>query len=84
MFHDRTLFWCLNEAGILLEIVGALVLVISEFNSRNRLRHIQDTFDADLAIHLRDAITGQAVTELWGFVVFGGGLLMRGIAAFGR
>lgn len=81
-FSEQSYFWWVNEVGILLEIVGALVIVLSAFRSRARIKDIPDSWDAELATKLRDIIAAQAFTELTGFGLLALGLLGQLIAGF--
>lgn len=64
---ERSLLWWVNEAGIVLEIVGAAVIVFAAFNSRAQIRNVEHTLGGDLSIKLRNMIADQAFTELKGF-----------------
>lgn len=77
MFSDRTLFWYISEVGIFIEIVGAVIIVASAFKSRNAIKDIQNTYDADLPVILRDIVATQAFTELKGFGLLAFGLVMQ-------
>lgn len=74
---ERTCYWWINETGIVLEIVGAALLVIAAFKSRNEIMNIKDTWDANLTEKLRDVIANQAMTELNGFVLLALGLIFQ-------
>ena len=80
---ERTCYWWINESGIFLEIVGAALLVVAAFKSRNRIKNIPDTWDAELAVKLRDTIAAQAITELKGFVLLAVGLVFQMAGGFG-
>lgn len=82
LFCNRSWLWWVNELGIILEIVGATVIVISAFRSRAQIKDIQDGWDSDLATKLRDVIASQAMTELKGFCIFTLGLLGQMIGGF--
>lgn len=73
-FSGLIWYWWCNGGGIILEIVGALFLVVAAFRGRNRIKGIQDTWDADLAGRLRDVSAGQAYGESMGFVFLAIGL----------
>lgn len=78
--HDWT--WWINELGILLEIVGAIIVVIAAFESQAEIKHVKDTWDAELPTKLRDIIATQAFTELRGFGLLAVGLLCQFGAGF--
>ncbi len=79
---QQSCFWWMNAIGILLEIVGAFVIVFSAFRTRARIKDIPDSWDADLAVKLRDIISAQAITELTGFGLLALGLLGQLLAGF--
>lgn len=78
----RSFLWWVNEFGILLEIVGAIVIVVAAFRTRARIKSVQDTWDSELSILLRDMLATQAFTELTGFVLLALGLFGQLIAGF--
>jgi hypothetical protein len=80
---ERSCYWWINESGIVLEIVGAALLVAAAFKSRNEIKNINDTWDANLTEKLRDVIASQAMTELKGFVLLALGLLFQMVGGFG-
>lgn len=73
-FCDRSLWWWANSTGIVLEIVGALVIVYSAFRARAKIKDEVDSWQAELPSQLRDIVAAQAYTELWGFVLLALGL----------
>ncbi len=77
------IFWYINQAGIILEIVGALLIVLSAFKTRNQIKDIPDSYEADLTVRVRDIISNQAFTELKGFGLLAIGLVMQFIGGFG-
>ena len=84
MIVNRSLFWWINELGILLEIIGALVIVISAFRTRSKIRDLPNSFEGDLATTLRDTIANQAFRELFGFGLLACGLFMQMIGGVER
>lgn len=79
---QRSWLWWVNEIGILLEIIGAAIIVVAAFKSRAATKGVQDTWDADLVTKLRDIIAAQALTELKGFVLFALGLFGQMVGGF--
>ncbi|HUW26733.1 MAG TPA: hypothetical protein VMW07_09450 [Gallionella sp.] len=79
---ERSCFWWINEIGILLEIVGALTVVLAAFRSRAEIKGIPDSWDAELATKLRNIIAAQAFTELTGFGLLTLGLFAQLIGGF--
>lgn len=78
------IFWCINQAGIVFEIIGAVLIVVSAFRTRSKIKDIPDTWEADLTEKLRDIISNQAFTESWGFGFLAIGLVMQFIGGFGK
>ena len=76
-------YWYINQAGIILEVIGALIIVLSSFKTRNLIKDIPDSYDAELATKLRNVISNQAFTELKGFGLLAIGLVMQFIGGFG-
>jgi hypothetical protein len=72
--------WWLNELGILLQLIGAGFLVVAGFRTRSALKDIPDSWEANLAVKLRDALAEQAFTGLYGFIFLGAGLLAQLVA----
>ena len=72
-----------NEIGIILEILGAPILVCCAFWTRHRIHHVEDTWDSDLPTKLRDIIANQAWTELFGFGLLASGLILQLSGALG-
>lgn len=83
LLSERSCYWWINESGIVLEIVGAALLVVAAFKSRNEIKNIKDTWDANLTEKLRDVIASQAMTELEGFVLLALGLIFQMVGGFG-
>lgn len=75
-------YWYINQAGIILEVIGALLIVLSSFSTRKIIKDIPNSYDADLATILRDVISKQAFTELKGFGLLAIGLIMQFIGGF--
>lgn len=76
-------YWLTNQIGIVIEVIGAGVIVVSAFITRYKIRDIPDSYDAALAEILRDVISKQAFTELFGFGLLTAGLVMQFIGGFG-
>ncbi|PJI95474.1 hypothetical protein CLU85_0181 [Acidovorax sp. 69] len=79
-FSNRSCDWWFNEAGIVLQLIGAGVLVVAGFKTRAALKDIPDSWDADLTEKLRDAFAEQAFTGLYGFLFLAAGLFAQAIA----
>lgn len=74
MIDDPWLWWC-GQLGIMLEIIGAALIVISAFQARSRIKDVSDTWDGDLTVKIRDLIASQAYSQLIGFCLLALGLL---------
>ena len=75
--------WWVNETGILLEVAGALLILVAAFRSRAAIKDIPDSWDAELPVKLRDIISAQAYTELTGFALLAIGLLGQMVGGLG-
>jgi len=82
LFSGRGLVWWINEAGIFLEIVGAILIVFAAFRTRKHIKDIGDIWKPSLAEQLRDVISNQAFTELKGFGLLAVGLICQMIGGF--
>ena len=80
MFLSHAYDWWFNQAGVLLQLVGAFFLVVAGFRTRSALKDIPDSWDADLAVKLRDSLAEQAFTGLYGFLFLAAGLLSQLVA----
>lgn len=76
-------YWYINQADIILEVLGAALIVFSAFKTRKEIKDVPDSYDADLTSKLRDIISNQAFTELGGFGLLAVGLVMHFIGSFG-
>lgn len=74
--------WWVNQSGIILEIIGAGVLVVAAFRSRTAIKELKDVWKPSLPEVLRDTIANQALTELKGFVLLTAGLLLQMLSGF--
>ena len=77
-------FWLIGEAGILLEIVGAVYIVLGSYRARKQIDHMFRGLQGLREIlKIRDILKNQARMELNGFLFLSGGLIMQFIAGFG-
>src|SRR5687768_12951974 len=53
----------MKRRGILIEIFGAFVILWAAFRTRKQIRHIPNTYDADLPVKLGDIVANQAFPE---------------------
>ncbi len=42
------IFWCIDQTGIVFEIIGAVLIVFSAFRTRSKVKDIPDSWEADL------------------------------------
>ena len=68
----------------MLEVAGAALIVVSVFVARSKIKDVPDSYDAELAVQLRDIIANQAIRELFGFGLLALGLLLQMIGGFER
>lgn len=80
---NRDLLWWVNQSGILLEIVGAALIVFAAVRNRKALKRLEDTWDGGALERLRDVVAGQAITEVRGFILLFSGLVFQLLGAFG-
>ena len=81
----RDIFWYLNETGNLLEIVGALYIVLGSYRARGRIRKMFDDFQGLKELtQIHEVLRDQAKMELYAFLCLGGGLILLLISGFGR
>lgn len=78
LVQGRDYLWWVGQFGILLEILGAVFIVIAAFKNRASVAKANGTWNGMAHISdLRDAIQGQAITELRGFVLLAIGLVLQ-------
>ncbi|MXS83612.1 hypothetical protein [Nitrosomonas oligotropha] len=80
--NSENIFWYVNQTGIIFEIIGAVIIVISAFRTRKKIKDVPDSWEANLTEKLRNIISNQAFTELWGFGFLAIGLVMQFIGGF--
>ena len=75
--------WLVGQAGIVLELVGAFVIVVAAFRQKKKVAGLNATWVGIKHLdEVRKAIQGQATTEVRGFVLLGVGLLLQFIGGF--
>ena len=76
-------FWFLSEAGILLEIVGAVYITLGSYRARRKINNIFQGLDGlRELLRIRDILQSQARMELIGFLFLSSGLIMQFIGGF--
>ena len=80
--NPENIFWYVNQTGIIFEIIGAVIIVVSAFKTRKKIKDVPDSWEANLTEKLRNIISNQAFTELWGFGFLAIGLVMQFIGGF--
>ena len=77
-------FWITTELGILLEIVGAMYIVLGSFRARRKIDLIFRGLEGLKHLrNVRDILKNQARMELNGFLFLSSGLIMQFIGGFG-
>jgi len=83
-FMSEHSLWFLAEAGILLEIVGAVYITLGSYRARKKIngmfRGIQGLRELP---RIRDILENQARMELIGFLFLSCGLIMQFVGGFG-
>jgi hypothetical protein len=76
--------WFLTEAGILLEIVGAVYITLGSYRARNKINSMFRGLEGLRELpKIRDILQNQARMELIGFLFLSSGLIMQFIGGFG-
>jgi hypothetical protein len=74
--------WLVGQFGIVLELFGALVIVVAAFRQRKKVAGINSTWAGQDLDAIREAIQGQAITEVRGFLLLGIGLALQFVGGF--
>ena len=78
-----SLWFIVGQFGILLEFVGALIIVVAAFRNRKKVANLNSTWEGiEYLDEVREAIQGQAITEVRGFLLLGIGLALQFIGGF--
>lgn len=78
------LLWLVGQVGILLELAGALYIAILSISIHSRVRRLFSAFDGWLELpRLVAEVRTQAKTDIIGFTMLAGGLLLQFIGGFG-
>ena len=78
-----SLWLIVGQFGILLEFVGALIIVVAAFRNRKKVENLNSTWEGiEYLDEVREAIQGQAITEFRGFLLLGIGLALQFIGGF--
>ena len=79
-------YWLIGQAGIVIEVLGAGILVFSAFKTKNRIKeHKTDLDHIEFAVEqLMKEAQGQVVNHSWGFALLVVGLAMQFIGGFGQ
>lgn len=78
------IYWLIAEAGILLEIVGAMYIVLGSWRARRQIDRIFRGIEGLFEIRkVRDILQNQARMELNGFLFLSSGLIMQFVGGFG-
>ena len=75
--------WFIGQFGILLKFCGALLIVVAAFRSKKKVANLNSTWEGLAHLdEVREAIQGQAITEVRGFLLLGVGLAFQFIGGF--
>jgi CHASE3 domain sensor protein len=78
-----SLWFIVGQFGILLEFIGALVIVVAAIRNRKKVANLNNTWEGiEHLDEVREAIQGQAITEFRGFLLLGVGLAFQFIGGF--
>ena len=77
-------FWIIGQAGILLEIAGALFIAFSSIAAHRRIERLFNTIFGFKEIpKIIETIANQTSTDIKGFTLLAGGLVLQFIGNFG-
>lgn len=77
-------FWYLGQLGLLLEIVGALYIAVSSISIHQRIRRLLfDLWGFREIPRIVMTMQNQARTDITGFLLLAGGLMLQFIGNFG-
>ncbi len=74
--------WWTNLIGILLEFIGAALIVWAAYRNKKLVSELRDTWDGKPFEQLRDVMATQAFTELRGFLLLATGLVFQMLGSF--
>lgn len=71
--------WCIGQAGIVLEIIGAVWVVYCAYDARLHVRGKKTDLDnlEEALQAVLDEVGSQFQKQLWGFVILAAGLVMQ-------
>lgn len=77
------LLWLVAQTGILLELAGALYIAVLSVSIHRRVRRLFSNFDGWMELpFLVGEVRKQAKTDIIGFTMLAGGLLLQFIGGF--
>lgn len=79
-------YWLIGQIGIVIEVLGAGILVYSAFKTKKRIEgHRTDLDNIEHAVQqLMSEAQGQVRMHSWGFAMLVIGLAMQFIGGFGK
>ena len=78
-----SIWFIINQFGILLEFCGALIIVMAAFRNKKKIANLNCTWEGIGHLdEVRKAIQGQAITEFRGFLLLSMGLAFQFIGGF--
>ena len=77
-------YWVIAQCGILLEICGALYIFLASISAHRQVKKIFGSLDGWKEIpNLVATVQHQTRTDITGFALLGGGLILQFIGGFG-
>lgn len=81
--YQRSCLWWVGQLGIVLEILGAAFIVMAAYKNRKKVEQVANTWEGlGHLSDIKEAIQGQAITELRGFLLLGIGLVLQFLGGF--
>ncbi len=83
-FTDHNFYWFIAQLGLLLEVTGALYIVVASLRARSRVQRLFSGWQGMAEIpKVLETIQNQAKTEIVGFLILAAGLLLQFLGGFG-
>ncbi len=83
-FPDQNFYWFIAQFGLLLEVTGALYIVVASLIARRRVQRLFFGWQGLKEIpKVLETIQNQAKTEIVGFLILAAGLVLQFLGGFG-
>ena len=80
------MLWCIGQAGIVIEVLGAAFIVLSAYRAKKEISKIDNPASfggvGETAVIIAKLIKNQFNNEVFGFSLLGIGLIMQFIGGF--